>query len=146
MKPSHLNHLLCLLLVVFLVASCSPFKPQLRRSPEGEIPQTYSIYTPGPEHPDRWWETFGDAELNALVEEGLSGNFNLREAWARLSQARALVVQAGSALYPDLNGTGGTSHTRQRTENGLQETRTSREYTLGLISSYEIDLWGRIRS
>jgi NodT family efflux transporter outer membrane factor (OMF) lipoprotein len=110
------------------------------------LPQTFTLYKPGADQPQKWWEGFQDPELNALVEEALSDSFTLQEAWARLNQARALAVQAGSALYPDLTVGAGAAISRQRIENSLQETRTIRDYSLGLFSDYELDLWGRIRS
>ena len=101
---------LFILTLIFLLSSCSPFKPQVRTSPAGELPKTFSLYTPGVEPPERWWEEFNDVELNDLIEEALAGNLTLKEAWARLNQAKALAVQSGSALYPDLSGTGGTTY------------------------------------
>jgi len=159
-----LNGLIPVLALVMLGGSCSPFKPLHRISPEGELPQTFSLYKAGPERPDRWWETFEDPELNALIDKALTGNFTLKEAWARLIQANALVLQKGSRLYPDLNFTSGGSYTRQKiTTEGDTSTGSSRtmgaaapsktvtrqkteNYSLGLTSSYELDLWGRIRS
>ena len=134
------------MVLIFSASSCTTFKSQIRANPEGELPKTFSLYTAGPERPERWWEAFKDQELNALVEEALSGNFSLKEAWARLNQARAVAVQAGSELYPDLTGTVGASQGRQGTENGSRNTQTIKDYSLGLASTYELDLWGRIRS
>jgi NodT family efflux transporter outer membrane factor (OMF) lipoprotein len=94
----------------------------------------------------RWWQEFNDPELDLLVDHALSGNLSLKEAWSRLAQARALVVQAGASLYPDLTGAAGASYTRQRTENGDRKTFSDEDYYLGVVSSYELDLWGRVRS
>jgi outer membrane protein, multidrug efflux system len=135
-----------ILLVTGAVFACSPFAPQPRSSPEGEIPKTFSLYTEGPGIPERWWESFRDPELNALVEGALSGSFTIREAWARLRQANALALQAGSGLVPDLNFSGGTAHERRKTSDGRVTRQTEHSYYMGLTSSYEIDLWGRIRS
>ncbi|UCF91266.1 MAG: efflux transporter outer membrane subunit [Desulfobacterales bacterium] len=137
---------MCLLAVVLTAVSCSLFRPDPRQSPEGALPRTFALYMPGAARPDKWWEEFRDPELNALVEEALSGSFTLQEAWARLNQAQAVAVQVGSAFYPDLTATGGSAYGRQRTENGVQRTRTVKDYSLGIFSNYELDLWGRIRS
>ena len=131
---------------MLLVASCSPFKPRVRQSPAGELPPTFSLYTAESEPAKRWWEEFNDPELNALIIEMLSDNLTLKETWARLNQVRALAVQAGAALYPDLTGTAGASYTRQRSGNGSRKTVSDDNYFLGAVSSYELDLWGRIRS
>jgi len=142
----HVTELIFLAIVLVVIASCSPFKPQARQSPAGELPRTFSLYTAESEPLSRWWEVFNDPDLNALITQALSDNLTIKEAWSRLNQARALAVQAGAALYPDLTGTGGASFTRERTRNGSRRTDSNQDYFLGIISSYELDLWGRIRS
>lgn len=137
---------ICLAGILITVVSCMPFKPKARVSPAGELPKTFSLYTAESAPINRWWEEFNDAELDTLIDTALSGNFTLKEAWARLNQARALAVQAGAALYPDLTGTAGASYARERTQNGSAKTESSDNYSLGIVSSYELDLWGRIRS
>jgi multidrug efflux system outer membrane protein len=142
----HVTELICLAIVLVLFASCSPFKPQARQSPAGELPRTFSLYTAESEPLSRWWEIFNDPDLNALITQALTDNLTIKEAWSRLNQARALAVQAGAALYPDLTGTGRASFTRERTGDGSRKTISNQDHSLGIISSYELDLWGRIRS
>ena len=136
----------CLAGTLMIIVSCMPFKPKARVSPAGELPKTFSLYSEKSEPINRWWEEFNDAELDTLIERAISGNFTLREAWSRLNQARALAVQVGAALYPDLTGTAGASYARERTQNGSAITEFGDNYSLGIVSSYELDLWGRIRS
>ncbi|MEJ2655827.1 MAG: efflux transporter outer membrane subunit [Desulfobacterales bacterium] len=137
---------ICLTGILMIVASCAPFKPKTRPSPAGELPKTFSLYTPESKPVNRWWKEFNDSGLNTLIDAALSDNFSLKEAWSRLNQARALAVQAGAALYPDLTGTAGASYERERFGNGSRTTESNDEYSLGVVSSYELDLWGRIRS
>lgn len=139
---------LCLLfsIHVILTASCSPFTPKARQAPEGGLPDTYSLYAPREEPGRRWWEEFGASDLNRLVDEALSKNFTLKEAWARLRQVRARAVQAGADLYPDLTGEVGAVVGRQRSADTGATVRSIEDYAVGLVSRYEIDLWGRIRS
>ena len=40
---------------------------------------------------DRWWEQFGNPELNGLIEQSLTDNPGLKHAAARLRQASSLV-------------------------------------------------------
>ncbi|OEU61230.1 MAG: hypothetical protein BA867_11340 [Desulfobacterales bacterium S5133MH16] len=143
---NHVNGLISLAVILLLVASCSPFKPRVRQSPADELPPTFSLYTAESEPAKRWWEEFNDPELNALIIEMFSENLTLKETWARLNQVRALAVQAGAALYPDLTGTAGAFYTRQRSGNGSRKTVSNDNYFLGAVSSYELDLWGRVRS
>jgi multidrug efflux system outer membrane protein len=140
--------LLLLILMIFGAVCCSPFRPKIRESPEGELPPTFSLYTSEREGPNNWWEEFEDPELNALVQEALFDSFTLKGAWARLNQAKSLAVQAGSDLYPQLSLTAGGSYSRQRTEDDAKKVmrKTIKDFSLGLAGSYELDLWGKIRS
>lgn len=52
----------------------------------------------------KWWEIFGDAQLNALVEQIDVSNQNVRIAEAQFRQARAIVQQARAALFPSVTG------------------------------------------
>lgn len=126
--------------------ACAPFAPD-KRLPEKElVPESYSNSSPEAEIRQRWWESFQNEQLNALVEEALTNNYTLRQSWARLKQARALAVQQGADLYPDLTLDGGATTGRRQTTNGGTATESVESYAIGLGSSYEIDLWGRIRS
>ena len=142
---NHVNRFI-LTIILLLVTSCAPFKPLDRQSPEGELPRSFSLYTSESEPEARWWEEFNDPDLNVLITEALSDNFTLKEAWSRLVQTRALAVQAGAALYPDLTGIADADYARQRSDNGSRKTVSNEDYSLGVISSYELDLWGRIRA
>ena len=94
-----------------------------------------------PTQQDEWWREFGDANLNEAVAMALSDNFTIKQAWNRLEQANALAKQAGAAEYPTADITAGAEgawnlNTGNRTEG----------YSVGLQTSYEVDLWGRIAS
>lgn len=89
--------------------------------------------------PVRWWRALGDPELDRLVGLALAGNLDLRAAWARLDQAHATARKAGAGLYPQINGEAGASGTHSKAGN-------SASFTLGVAATYELDLWGRVRS
>lgn len=130
-----------ILVQFFLIAACSPFAPEERPLPEPYLPKTFSLYTGGEKTLAPWWQDFGSPELDALVQEGLEGNLTLQEAWARLRQAGALSAQAGADRYPDLNAAAGATFGRQDLGSGSSNIE---KYSLGLSSSYELDLWGRV--
>ena len=48
----------------------------------------------------RWWESFGDAELNSLVQRAFANNDDLAIAVARLQQARAVLNSTDSGTLP----------------------------------------------
>lgn len=179
MKLQFVRFLVSIVLMMTILWACNPFRPQIRKSPQGPMPKTFSLYSHNAKGPQKWWEMFKDPELNALVDEALSENFTIRQAWARLKQVNAVVVQAGAGLYPDLKVTAGSTYEWRKTwteeqsaaatggaesgsstggadsgssKGGTDSERFSSQVystlslSLGLISSYELDLWGRIRS
>ena len=109
------------------------------------------------ELPDRWWTAFGDPELDRLVERALESNFDLAVAWERLREARAVVDRESSDLFPDLDAFADANVRRDETDFGgdeldddfgeeQEDSGDTEELRLGLEASYEVDLWGRIRS
>jgi NodT family efflux transporter outer membrane factor (OMF) lipoprotein len=105
--------------------------------PTIEPPPSFST-TGGASLAERWWTAFDDPELDRLVARALDANLDVESAWQRLRQARAVVAREGAQLYPELDGTFDAT-TR---EPGPPES----ELRFGLAASYEVDLWGRIRS
>lgn len=98
----------------------------------------------GVEIAERWWLDFDDAGLSAVIEEGLSGSPNLAMSWDRLSQAEALAHKAGATWWPSI-GVDGTA-TRSRQWGDEIPESYSNSYSASGSASYEIDLWGRVRS
>ncbi|MDS1141620.1 efflux transporter outer membrane subunit [Pusillimonas sp. SM2304] len=98
----------------------------------------------------RWWAIFKDAELDALQEQAMSANQDLKAAAARVAQARALQRNARSEWFPDLDA--GFGPTRQRVSNasrGLPDNAPNSPETLWRAQagvSYEVDLFGRVAS
>jgi multidrug efflux system outer membrane protein len=94
----------------------------------------------------KWWERFGDKELNSLVEKALAENVNLHLAAARIEQFRALYGVSRAGLYPELSALGGFTRTAP-SESGVVPTSgdPSNTYSLDGALRWEIDLWGRIR-
>jgi outer membrane protein, multidrug efflux system len=133
-------------MVLLLMASCNPFRPGERPAPQGALPQLYSLYTGQADPAQRWWHTYEAPELDRLVNEALSDSFSLKEAWARLRQTEAVARITGADLYPDLTGTAGALYARQKSDREPGGADSFEDYSLGLVSSYEVDLWGRIRS
>jgi len=145
-RPMHLLRrmpLFFLMVSAVLVAGCQPFRPQPRSMDQG-VPDQYALYSGEVDVDSRWWESFGNPELNRLVESALTQNFDIRKAWARLQQAQAVAVQAGAGRFPDLTGDADYLKGRQRSASGVQSRLESAG--AGLVSRYEIDLWGRVQA
>ena len=88
----------------------------------------------------RWIDALNDATLVALVAEAQVNNPNLQVASAGVDRARALVRQAGAALSPQV-GVGLNSG-----RSGNLDAGASGTVGASLDVSWELDLWGRLRS
>jgi outer membrane protein, multidrug efflux system len=95
-----------------------------------------------------WWESFQNPELNAVVRETLERNYDIKAAAARLEIAAADATIVGSDLFPQISA--GFDPRRQRQNipgPGNDVTKIiSNSFGLSLNISWEIDIWGRIRS
>lgn len=95
-----------------------------------------------------WRDFFTDPLLQTLIAQSLVNNRDLRVAALNVEAARAQYRISRSDLFPTV-GLGGTGDI-QRTPADLSVTgasRISRQYQVGAsISSWELDLFGRIRS
>lgn len=89
----------------------------------------------------KWWESFGSRELNELIENALGKNFTLREAWARLKQAKALQENQNSSIFPTITFDSSVA----RRESG-ESTGSYNTFSAGPEASYEIDLWGNVNA
>lgn len=97
-----------------------------------------------------WWELYGDAGLDALVEELNRNNQTVAQYEAQYRQAQALVRSSRGALFPTLDlsagktrsaqGTGSSSSSLSNNSSGIRNT-----YTTQLGVSWELDLWGKLR-
>ena len=89
----------------------------------------------------RWWEQFGDDQLNRLMTELFAQNLQLDQAFSRLEQARATVRVVRSARFPavDLNADAGRS--MQPTFSG-DVTGNNSQYAAA--ARFELDLWGKL--
>ena len=90
---------------------------------------------------DRWWDAFENERLSKLVDSALSTNFGLQNTWQRLRAAQAVVERESSSFFPTLDASAGGELSQYQTE-----FVQNQQLRLGLSSSYEVDLWGRIRS
>ena len=93
-----------------------------------------------------WWTVFKDATLEELIQKAGQENLDLKLAFARIQEARALRGVAAGALVPDLNADANIG--RQKFSSGATfglGSATNTIGSLGLSSSWELDVWGRVR-
>ncbi len=94
-----------------------------------------------------WWQVFKDPILLNLIGTALTNNYDLKQAVARVEQARNQAAAANAAFFPQAGYGGDIGRGRNAlynspaTLNGATETSA----LLNLNATWEIDLWGRIR-
>ena len=118
-----------------------PGLPATRRDHAARVPQ--------PDRPAEaasfgdvpWWEVFQDPVLQDLIRTALANNLDLKQAIARVEQARAQVQVVGAPLYPQL-GYGanaarqsGPSVSSDRIENVTYNATTARSTSTGRSTS-----------
>lgn len=92
----------------------------------------------------KWWDMFGDPQLDMLIGQIDISNQNLAQSEANFRSAMALVQGARAAYSPTLSAD--ASRTRSRTAtNSSTATGVRDNYALSFNADWEIDLWGRVR-
>lgn len=96
---------------------------------------------------NRWWERINDPLLPDYIHRLLEQNIELKEAGARILQARARLGIEKGANYPSVsaNTSASRSFSPSNSINGTSSERSyNTSYVAELQASWEIDLFGRI--
>jgi outer membrane protein, multidrug efflux system len=130
-----------------LVAGCST-QPKYER-PAVELPEAWKQSAPRFAEDGRWWRIYQDASLEAVLDEAFASNGDLLLAAARVDEARALLRESESFFFPRIDAVG--SATRQQISRRTATSfpgipREFSSYRGALELSYEVDLFGRLRS
>ena len=97
-----------------------------------------------------WWKTYGDAQLDALIEEGLAGSPSVAIADARLRRARSFEDSARGALAPQLSASNSFTEQKQSYNYLSPAAMTPQGWNdygrSSLDFSWELDFWGKNRA
>jgi len=102
-------------------------------------------FVPGGEISGDWWTLFHSAPLNALIDEALKNNHDLKAAQAAIRVAREHVFAQQGAYYPSVSGNFAAS--RQKQSNSLSPTPNDNAFQYNLFTpqlsiSYVPDVFG----
>lgn len=153
--PKHLNHtptrlqrmprhLLGCVAALALVACAVPSEKVAPAAPD--LPTAWTAQGIAMQPDAAWWRSFGDAELNGLVEEALKRNNDIARALARVAQARAQLGIAEANRSPQLGIQAEAARVRLSRAAGAVPAgapATANQFGVGLQASYEVDLWSR---
>ncbi len=131
------------------------------KPPETKVPEAWhslasagspppSQATPDPASLSAWWETFQDPSLTSLVQMAVRHNLDLRQAEARIRQARAARVVAGAPLFPQVDASAIYQKSQGASETagggGIATVGRVRElFQVGLDAAWEVDIFGGLR-
>ncbi len=140
---------------IALACSLGCVSAPVRQTPDidVEVPERWDRGpAPSTEPTSDWWGSFGDPNLDSLIRTALEENRDLRAAAARLDQAAARARIAGAELKPTIGVGVGGSRGRQNfiglpiPGSGEVLSSTSTSYGVSLDTTWEVDLWGRLRA
>jgi outer membrane protein, multidrug efflux system len=100
----------------------------------------------------KWFEVFKDEQLQSLERTALAQNYDLRDAVARVDQARAALGVTRSNQLPQVSGGAALEITRLSRDGQTpipasllpEQNRNWGQASLALLS-FEVDIWGRLR-
>ncbi len=158
-----------LLPIVCLLAGCKPVGPNYNR-PSYRTPPVYkgtgasSVVVPPPNpvgggwqtaNPSdgmlrgKWWEIYGDPQLDRLEDRIATNNYQLRQALETYLAARDEVSAVRANLFPMLSAGPSISHQQLSSNRPLASpfggNTNYTDYQIGGQATWEPDFWGRIR-
>jgi multidrug efflux system outer membrane protein len=141
-----MKHYFAILSATFLAAACAvgpdykapPVTPALVKNA-----QSSQFAAQSPEA--LWWQEFGDAELDQLVQHALAANLDLRSAYDRVRAARAVFVERKFDYAPHVQLDGSYSHFDEQQPGFGNNRINAQSDSLGFDATWEIDLFGHVR-
>lgn len=145
-------------MLTFLMLAGCVSTPQIAR-PIKDIPAAYVAASDNRERViDQWWLSFGDAQLNSLVEQASSASPAVLQAVARSRIAQAQAGISRAERLPQVTGSGNATRQRQNLsalgafsaigpgegEAGGSTAFITDNYGLSVDVSWDLDLWGRL--
>lgn len=137
---------------VLLLTGCASMAPEYAR-PQAPMPEAYALPVTGAEPAGvvqnlHWHDYFTDPVLQQLLAAALDHNRDLRMALLRVEEARASYGIQRSERLPDINLGGQGARSRipaDLSPSGRSVVGSEYRAEVGL-TSWELDLWGRVRS
>lgn len=135
-------------LASLLAAGCAVVGPEYvavdPQSPDTWQSELQGGLTPGAAtNLAHWWVVLQDPQLSALEERAVSGSLELKEAQARIREARALRGLSRSGYFPDLDAEAAANRSKSSANSASGSQRDL--YSAGFDASWELDLFGGVK-
>ena len=152
MNKTYLKIILLVLIPISVMLSCKVTKPYKQPDLNTNAPYRDQTTTDTGTIANLPLETiFTDTILRSLIKEGLSQNLNLKIAVQKIVEAQAAFGQSKSAILPSLSANAGVTRSKQSAASldfspGVDISTQTTTYQLGLSTSWEADIWGKLTS
>jgi len=135
--------LAAMLLTAGLLSACGALVQTPYATPATAVPATWAHGDSRAEvDAGKWWQHFGDANLDRLIDEALRRNNNLAAATIKVRRAQLQAGIAEDQRLPALSSSTNTTYNRY-----LRNSRNSYKTSSSTVTlSYEADLWGKLGS
>lgn len=112
-----------------------------------QLPQQFRYQGSAQTDLKRWWQSWNDPVLSALIEKGIAQNYDVQIARSRLNEANAQARLAQADLGPAVSATGnaGGRYSDLNSQIGNFDSHGT-QLTGGLSASWELDFFGQKRS
>ncbi|MEO5693616.1 MAG: efflux transporter outer membrane subunit [Usitatibacter sp.] len=143
-----MKRVLALTTLAALLAGCAVgpdyARPALQVPPQYPA-QAVSDSQSGP--PASWWTLYGDLILDTLVADALARNSDIELAVARVAEAEAFAREAGTSIFPSIDGSVGATRSRVSASTATPAIAplVRNDVRVALGTSFEVDFWGRLR-
>lgn len=135
--------------VTLLLPGCITVGPDYEK-PTSDLPKEWDLPEDPAVKPDatdiqNWWSVFNDPILDELIKVAGENNLDLRNAYARVKEARAQIGVTRGELLPSLDADGSYSQSKTSEYDAVPGGPVIDNTQIGANASWEIDFWGRIR-
>ena len=142
-RPQYICPMMAVLLVfVFALSGCGRFVRTPYQRPRVDVPGQWaarSVHSNSKQCLDRWWQVFGDSNLDRLIDKVLETNNDLAVATIKLRRARLQAGLEATNRTPDVS-----AGLNARYSKGLKNGEFSKSAGTTTSLSWELDLWGRL--
>jgi multidrug efflux system outer membrane protein len=156
LSPRHRFNTALILLAATLLTGCT-LGPNYRR-PEVPVPTAFRTTEPVPADSAiaigdlQWFAIFKDDRLQQLIRTALAQNYDLKDAYARVEQARAGLGITRSNQFPNFASGSALEFNRFSRDGATRlspavlasQNRNFGSSALDLLS-FEVDIWGKLR-
>ena len=138
-----MKHTTPLILAMPLILGGCLFGPNFHGAPDMELPATWVNHMPPAADEgvgSAWWGHFGDAQLTALIEQGLAANPDVITAALAIARAETQLRSTRADLFPSVSGSFGGGN-----GGGFNSSTSHGQWNGGLSLAWSPDIWGGTR-